>query len=80
MRACVDSSIPTSACSRSWTRPTFSLTGLFIAGVATLLGEGSVAGTLLIARQAEGPDQLESGAEIDEIGLTEDEAAQLLGR
>ena len=48
------------------------------AGVATLLGAGSAAGSLALARRADDRELLEHGADIANIGLTEEEKRELL--
>ena len=50
-----------------------------IVSVATLLGAGSAAGTLALARMAEDEALLKDGAGVDEVGLTANEQKQLLG-
>lgn len=55
------------------------LSGVFL-GVSAVLGAGSAAGTLALARQAEGRDLLEAGAEVADAGLTEAEVERLTGR
>ena len=49
-----------------------------VAGVATLLGAGSAAGSLALARRADDRELLEHGADITDIGLTEAEKRELL--
>ncbi len=50
---------------------------LFI-GVFTLLGAGSAAGSLALARRADDRELLEHGADVADIGLTEEEKRELL--
>ena len=56
-----------------------SILGAAIVGVSTLLGAGSAAGTLAIARAADDQALLEEGEEVGSVGLTGEEARQLLG-
>ncbi len=49
------------------------------ASVLTLLGAGSAAGSLALARRAEDRELLEDGADVADIGLTEEETRELLG-
>ena len=49
-------------------------------GVIVLLGAGSAAGSLALARRADDRELLDHGADVAEIGLTEEETQQLLGR
>lgn len=53
--------------------------GAVLAGVSTLLGAGSAAGTLAIATAAHDKVLLEEGEEVDRTALTEDSAQQRLG-
>lgn len=48
--------------------------------VFTVAGAGSATGLLALARKAERGELLDAGQEVDEAGLTEDEARELLGR
>ncbi len=51
-------------------------------GTATyfvLMGAGFAAGTLALARKAEDREMLEAGADVAEVGLSEDEQRELLG-
>jgi len=50
-----------------------------VAGAASLLGAGSAAGSLALARRAEDQALLEAGSGIDDVGLSEDETRELLG-
>ena len=50
------------------------------ASVLTLLGAGSAAGSLALARRAEDRELLEDGADVADIGLTEEEKGGLLLR
>jgi hypothetical protein len=49
-------------------------------GIMGLLGAGSAAGTLALARAADDQELLASGEKVAEIGLSEEEKLQLLGR
>ena len=42
-------------------------------------GAGCAAGSLALARMAEDRELLDASADVDEAGLTEDEAQELLG-
>ena len=55
------------------------LVGAIIAGGSTLLGAGSAAGTLVLARRAEERRSLGAGARLGELGLTDEEKRELLG-
>ena len=46
----------------------------------TLLGAVSAAGSLALARRAEDRELLEAGADVADIGLTEEETHELLGK
>lgn len=48
--------------------------------VTTLLSAGAAAGSLTLARMAEGRDRLAAGADAAEVGLSAREAQELLGR
>ncbi len=48
-------------------------------GVAILLGAGSAAGSLGLARRADDGELLEDGADVADIGLTKEETHELLG-
>ncbi len=50
---------------------------LFV-GLYTLLGAGSAAGSLALARRADDRELLEHGADVADIGLTEEEKRELL--
>jgi hypothetical protein len=50
-----------------------------VAAVATLLGAGCAATSLVIARMGEDRGLLRAGAELEGVGLTEDERRHLLG-
>jgi hypothetical protein len=56
----------------------FTSLGAVIAGVATLLGAGSAAGTLAIARSADNQTLLKESEGVAHAGLTPDEARELL--
>ena len=47
--------------------------------VMTLLGAGSAAGSLALARRADDRELLDAGADVADIGLTEEEKRELLG-
>ena len=47
-------------------------------GVVALLGAGSAAGSLALARRADDKELLEHGADVSDIGLTEEERRELL--
>ena len=49
------------------------------ATLLALMGGGFSAGTLALARKAEGRELLEAGADVAEVGLTEEEKRELLG-
>ena len=51
---------------------------LGLASVATLVGAGSAAGSLALARRADDRELLEHGADVADIGLTEEEKRELL--
>ena len=71
------------------------LSGLFVGSVAVIAGDrlpiallapvfafagaASAAGTLALARMAEDRDLLDAAADVEEVGLSEDEAKKLLG-
>lgn len=57
----------------------FGTIGVAMMGAATLLGAGSAAGTLAVARRADEGPLLESGEAVAEAGLTETERRHLLG-
>ena len=48
-------------------------------GLITLMGAGSAAGSLALARSAEGRELLEAGEDVADVGLTEEETHGLLG-
>jgi hypothetical protein len=49
-----------------------------VASVTALLGAGSAAGSLALARRADDRELLEHGADDADIGLTEEEKLELL--
>ncbi len=51
---------------------------LFRTGAVFLLGAGSAAGSLALARRADDRELLEHGADVADIGLTEEEKRELL--
>ena len=53
-------------------------TGIVTYGVLPLLGAGSAAGSLALARRADDRELLEHGADVADIGLTEEERHELL--
>ncbi len=55
-----------------------SLDSLGTYSVTTLLGAGSAAGSLALARMADDRELLEAGADVADIGLTEAEKRELL--
>jgi hypothetical protein len=57
----------------------FTILGAVIAGVATLLGAGSAASTLVIARAADNQALLKESGGVAHARLTPDEARELLG-
>ncbi len=52
--------------------------GVIMISAATLLGAGSAAGSLALARRADDRELLEHGADVADIGLTEEEKRELL--
>ena len=58
--------------------PGLTILDAVIAGVSTLLGAGSAAGSLALARRADDRELLEAGADLADIGLTEEEKRELL--
>ena len=55
-------------------------TSLVMVVLSALMASGSATGSLALARRADDRELLDSGAEVAEIGLTDDEGRQLLGR
>lgn len=53
---------------------------LLLGPVFALAGSGCAAGSLALARMAEDRELLDASADVDQAGLTEDEARELLGR
>ena len=53
---------------------------LIVASVVVLLGAGSAAGSLALARMAGDGESLQAGAGVTDIGLTEAEKGALLGK
>ena len=51
-----------------------------VAGTLTLLSAGSAAGTLLLARMSEDRELLDASGDVADVGLSEGEARDLLGR
>jgi hypothetical protein len=59
----------------------FAMYGTVAMGlVGTLLGAGSAAGSLALARRADDRELLEHGADVADIGLTDEEKHELLAR
>ena len=58
--------------------PGLTILDAIIVGVSTLLGAGSAAGSLALARRADETELLEHGADVADIGLTEQEKRELL--
>jgi len=56
----------------------FGLREAVILGTSTLLSAVSATGSLALARAADDKELLDSGARVAEVGLTEDEARELL--
>ena len=52
--------------------------GIVTYGIIPLLGAGSAAGSLALARRADDRELLEHGADVADIGLTEEEKRELL--
>ena len=59
--------------------PAFLENVLVLAPVFTVAGAGSAAAMLILARRAEAPELLETGEDVDEVGLSEAEVRDLLG-
>jgi hypothetical protein len=57
----------------------FTILGAVIAGVSTLLGAGSAAGTLVVARAADNQALLKESEGVAHAELTDEESRQLLG-
>ena len=58
----------------------FTPTGLMWTTFWALLGAGSAAGSLALARRADDRELLDAGAEVAEVGLTKEEKRELLGK
>ena len=58
--------------------PGFTITSVISAGVVTLMAAGSAAGSLALARRADDRELLDAGADVADIGLTEEEKRELL--
>ena len=56
----------------------FSLGGLAMTSLVALLSAGSAAGSLALARRADDGELLDAGADVPDIGLTEEEKRELL--
>ena len=52
---------------------------VFLGPLVAVAGAGCAAGSLALARMAENRELLDAGADVEEAGLTEDEARELLG-
>ncbi len=50
-----------------------------VVGLLTMLGAGSAAGSLALARRADDRELLDAGEDVADIGLTEEETHELLG-
>ena len=48
-------------------------------GVMTMIGAGSAAGSLALARRADDRELFDAGADVAEVGLTKEERRELLG-
>ncbi len=57
---------------------TVTAAGIVTYGIIPLLGAGSAAGSLALARRADDRDLLEAGEDVADIGLTEEEKSELL--
>ena len=55
-------------------------TSVVMVGLSALMAAGSAAGSLVLARKAEDRGLLEDGADVGDIGLTEAETRELLGK
>ncbi len=64
----------------SWVVGATLAEALGVGYVLTLLGAGSAAGSLALARRADDRELLEHGADVADIGLTEEEKRELLAR
>ena len=62
----------------SWSSAFESAEALGVGVVLTLLGAGSAAGSLALARRADDRELLEHGADVADIGLTDEEKRELL--
>ncbi len=51
-----------------------------VAAFATMMGAGSAAGSLALARWADDRELLDAGADVADIGLTQEERHELLGK
>ena len=59
--------------------PSFTLTNVISAGVVTLMGAGSAAGSLALARREDDRELLDVSADVADVGLTKEERRELLG-
>ena len=55
-----------------------TLVTVIVASGVALMGAGSAAGSLALARRADDRELLDAGADNDDIGLTEEEKRELL--
>ena len=58
----------------------FSPTVVTMTAILALLGAGSAAGSLALARSADDRELLDAGADVADIGLTKEEKRELLGK
>ncbi len=58
----------------------FAPWSLVVAGTVTALCSASAAGSLALARMAEDPELLEASDHVADVGLSDGEARELLGR
>ena len=59
--------------------PAFLENLLVLGPVFTVAGAGSATAMLILARRAEAPELLETGEDVDEVGLSDAEVRELLG-
>ena len=55
-------------------------TSVVMVGLSALMAAGSAAGSLALARRADDRELLDAGADVADIGLTEAERTELLGK
>ena len=53
---------------------------LVTASVMAVLGAGSAAGSLVLARRGDDRELREAGADVEDVGLTKEEKRELLGK